>query len=156
MVILWNCIITQNNFFIWMYYKMSFIPVMQSWIFSIITQVFTVTWSFRNHSNMLIGCSRNISYYYQCWKQLDCLIFSDEEFWWTKTFKNSIYPIFVTASLNDHHHQFTVELIKPKTFVCISRFISKVCLKCNQFKWQDQSSLVNLFDHIFSSRRLRC
>jgi len=29
----------------------------------------SVTWSFRNLSNMLICCSRNISYYYQCWKQ---------------------------------------------------------------------------------------
>ncbi len=29
----------------------------QSWIFSIITPVFSVTWSFRNHSNMLIWCS---------------------------------------------------------------------------------------------------
>jgi len=41
---------------------------MQIWIFSIITSVFSVTWSFRNHSNMLI-CSRNVSssyYYYQC------------------------------------------------------------------------------------------
>jgi len=27
---------------------------MQSWIFSIITPVFRVTWSFRNHFNMLI------------------------------------------------------------------------------------------------------
>ncbi len=33
---------------------------MQRWIFSIITPVFSVTWSFRNHSNMLIWCSRNI------------------------------------------------------------------------------------------------
>ncbi len=31
-----------------------------------------VTW---NHSNMLICCSTNYSYYYQCWKQLCCLIF---------------------------------------------------------------------------------
>ncbi len=30
---------------------------------------------FRNHSNMLICCSRNISDYYQCWKQLCCSIF---------------------------------------------------------------------------------
>ncbi len=30
---------------------------------------------FRNHSNMLICCSRNISDYYQCWKQLCCTIF---------------------------------------------------------------------------------
>jgi len=33
--------------------------------------VFRVTWSSRNHSNMPIYCSRNISYYYhQCWKHI--------------------------------------------------------------------------------------
>ncbi len=37
----------------------------QSWIFSINTPVFSVAWSFRNQSNMLI--------YNQCWKQLYCL-----------------------------------------------------------------------------------
>ncbi len=47
----------------------------QSCIFSIITPVFSVTWCFRNHYNMLICCSRNISDYYQCWKQLCCTIF---------------------------------------------------------------------------------
>ncbi len=31
-----------------------------------ISPVFSVTLSFRNHSNMLIFCSINISYYYQC------------------------------------------------------------------------------------------
>ncbi len=49
--------------------------MLQSCIFSIIAPVFSVTWSFRNHSNMLICCSRNIYYYYQCWKQLCCLTF---------------------------------------------------------------------------------
>ncbi len=34
----------------------------QSWIFS-------VTWPFRNHSNMLICCSRNIYCFHQCLKQ---------------------------------------------------------------------------------------
>ncbi len=47
----------------------------QSWIFSIMTPVFSVTWSFRNHYNMMICCSKNTYYYYQCWKQLYCLIF---------------------------------------------------------------------------------
>ncbi len=55
--------------------KSKFIPVMQIWIFSIITPIFSVTWSFRNHSNILICCSRKNSYYYHCWKQLCCLIF---------------------------------------------------------------------------------
>ncbi len=43
-VILWNII---KSFSIWIYFKIEFIPVMQSWIFSIITPVFSVTWSFR-------------------------------------------------------------------------------------------------------------
>jgi len=33
----------------------------------------SVTWYFRDHSKMLICCSRHISY--QCWKQLCSLIF---------------------------------------------------------------------------------
>ncbi len=37
---------------------------MRSWIFSIITPVFGVTQSFRNHANMQIYCSRNSFYYY--------------------------------------------------------------------------------------------
>ncbi len=43
-------------FSILIYFKIYNIPVMQSWIFSIITPAFNVTWSFRNHSNMLICC----------------------------------------------------------------------------------------------------
>jgi len=52
---------------------MQCIPVFQSWIFSIITLFFSVTWSFRNHSDMMICFSRNISYYYHQLKW--CLIF---------------------------------------------------------------------------------
>ncbi len=37
--------------------------------------VHSVTWSFRNHSNMLICFSRNISYHYQGWKWSSCLLF---------------------------------------------------------------------------------
>ncbi len=62
-----------HMFSIWIYFKMLFISVMQSWIFSI----FSVTWSFRNHSHMLIWCSRNISDYYQCWKGVLLNIFVD-------------------------------------------------------------------------------
>ncbi len=56
-------------FSIWICFKIEFIHVIKNRIFSVITSVFSVTWSFRNHSNMLIYCSRNISDYYQCWKQ---------------------------------------------------------------------------------------
>ncbi len=56
-------------------------PTIQSWIFSIITPVFSVTWSFRNHSTMQICCSRNIRY--QCWKQFVHIVshFSHEDIW---------------------------------------------------------------------------
>ncbi len=58
----WNIVKYYYNlksmFSIAMYFKMQFIPLMQSYIFSIITPVFSVTWSFRNHSNMLIWCSK--------------------------------------------------------------------------------------------------
>jgi len=36
-------------------------------IAKLITPVFSVTWTLRNHSNRMIYCTRNISYY-QCWK----------------------------------------------------------------------------------------
>ncbi len=55
--------------------------------------VFSVTWSYRNHSNMQIWCSRNISY--QCWKQLCCSIFLWKAwhivfriFWWIENRKS--------------------------------------------------------------------
>jgi len=39
------------------FFKIEFIHVMQIWIFSIITPVFSVTWSFRNYS---ICCSKHL------------------------------------------------------------------------------------------------
>ncbi len=58
--------------------------------FSIINPVFSVTGSFRNHSNMLVCCSRNISYFnhFKCWKQLCCLIFV-----WKLIFQDSLMKI---------------------------------------------------------------
>jgi len=38
--------------------KCNFIPVIKA----VITQVFSVTWPFRNHSNMMICCSRKFYY----------------------------------------------------------------------------------------------
>ncbi len=38
--------------------------------FCIITAVFSITWSFWNHYNMLICFLKNISCYYQCWKKV--------------------------------------------------------------------------------------
>jgi len=47
--------------------------VIQSWIFSIITPVFSVTWFFRNPSNDDLVKKKKSYYYDQCWKQLCCL-----------------------------------------------------------------------------------
>ncbi len=84
----------KSNLFLWW----------QSWILTAITQVFSVTWSFRNHSNLLIWCSRNISYY-QCWKHLCCLIFSDK--WWY------MYLISVLwwMEISKEEHSFEIEMI---------------------------------------------
>ncbi len=53
--LLYACILT-CNLLLWC----------QSWIFSIYYFVFSITWSFRNHHNILIWCSRDISYYQCC------------------------------------------------------------------------------------------
>ncbi len=67
----------KSPFSIWIHFKMKCISVIQSWIFSIISPVFNITWSFRYYYNILsvyyyynilICCSRNISDYYQCYK----------------------------------------------------------------------------------------
>ncbi len=72
--------------------------MIQSWIFSIVTPIFSVTGSFRNHSNMLIWL-RNIYYSFPCWKHFlhyfckfvikfkkkeSVLIFSNDALNWSK------------------------------------------------------------------------
>ncbi len=51
-VIIWNITI-QNNFHFNIFQNIIYFCD-QSWIFSIITPVFSVTWSFRNHSDLLL------------------------------------------------------------------------------------------------------
>ncbi len=72
-IILWNIITNKKKILFEYILKCNWILWWQSYIFSIITPVFSVTWFFRNHNNMLICCSRK-TYSYQCWKQC-CLIF---------------------------------------------------------------------------------
>jgi len=56
------------------HFKMSFIPMMAKLKHHYSS--LQCQWSFRNHSNMPIFCSRKISYYHQCWKQMcSCLSF---------------------------------------------------------------------------------
>ncbi len=79
---------------------------------------------FRNHFNMLIYCSRNISDYYQCWKQLWklwCILFFFDVFpficlflfvyfslilWWTESSKEQ--HLFEVEIFCNIIHVFTV------------------------------------------------
>ncbi len=67
----------------------------------IITQVFSISWSFRNNLNMLICCSRNSSND-QLWKPLWCLIY----LWkvlqmYINTFRPKIINVF-TVTVDQH------------------------------------------------------
>ncbi len=66
-------------------------------------QASSVTWFFRNHSNILIHCSRNISDYYQWWKQLCCFIFL-----WKL---HLIFQDFLLNIIFKEHHLFGLEII---------------------------------------------
>ncbi len=59
---------------------------------------------FRNHNNMLICCSRNISDYYQCWKQLCCTIFLWKR-WWILFFR-----IHRSIESSKEQHLFEIEI----------------------------------------------
>ncbi len=88
---------------------------MQSWIFRIITPVFSVTWSFRNHSNMLIWYS-NISY--KCWKQLCWLVF----LWTLRNISFCRFLINKTRSIEQH--LFEIEIIYNIINVSLSILIN--------------------------------
>ncbi len=76
----------------------------------VITLVFRVTWSFRNHSNMLIWC-KNI-YYHQCWKHLS--LFEIEIFC-------NIINVFLLLLINLVHSCCIKVLIslKKQSLICI-------------------------------------
>ncbi len=59
---------------------------------------------FRNHANMLICCSRNISDYYQYWKQLCCTIFLWKP--WTILF----FRIHRWIERSKEQHLFEIEI----------------------------------------------
>ncbi len=80
---------------------------------SIITPVFSVTWFFRKKSNMLIYCSRNISYYYQCWKQLCCIILL-WKFW---------YFFFLSEFLNEYKVQKKSIYVNMFCNMCLLSFV---------------------------------
>ncbi len=78
---------------------------------------------FRNHSNMLICCSRNISDYYQCSKQLSCFIFLWKPWyilffrilWWIEISKEQ--HLFVINVFTVTFDQFNLSLMNKSIHV---------------------------------------
>ncbi len=66
-------IVTSQYKLIFFYFNI-FIPHGKAEFSAAIFPVFSVTWSFKKHSKMLIWCSSNISYYHHMIKWLCCLI----------------------------------------------------------------------------------
>jgi len=74
---------------------------------------YSVAWSFRNHSNMLIFCSGNISYYIITFVNINCLIFFVETVvcsilsLMNRTFKRTVfiwnYKLFISI-INGYFH----------------------------------------------------
>ncbi len=108
---------------IWIiFFKCNLFLWFQSKIFSIITPVFSVTWSFRNHSNVLICSSRNIYYYcYQYLKQL------------STSFQDSLMNVWMM-------HLYSALLcifVHPKSFLVWSRLSSITTGVQHLFGWCD-------------------
>ncbi len=123
---------------------------------------------FRNHSNMLICCSRNISDYYQCWKQLCCPIFLWKPWcilfftilWWiesskeqhlfeTEIFCNIINVFTVTFDQFNVSSQKT--LTDPKLHFCcecgVSLFVWEFhIIKSSFFSQHNINDLFSSFD----------
>ncbi len=85
---------------------------------------------FRNHSNMLICCSRNISDYYQCWKQLCCPIFLGK-LWYILFFR-----IHRWIESSKEQHLFEIEIfcyIINVSTVTFDQFNASLMNKSNNF-----------------------
>ncbi len=75
MIIVWNIIANSNGCFLCKYIVKCNLFLWLKLYFQHHYSSLQCHMIFRNHSNMLIFCSRNISVDYQCWKQLCCTIF---------------------------------------------------------------------------------
>ncbi len=72
---MWNIITISNSCFLCEYLLNCNLFLWSNLYFQHHYSSFQCHMIFRNHNNMMICCSRNISDYYQCWKQLCCTIF---------------------------------------------------------------------------------
>ncbi len=80
----------------------------QSWLFSMITPVFSVTRCFRNHSNTLIWCSRTISYY-----SFSRLL---KQFSWNCASFLRIHNFFLYSGQNEAFHSKQLDLAEKPNF----------------------------------------
>ncbi len=95
------------------------------WIFSIITPVFSVTWSLRNHSNMLI--------YYECW---NCCAASYSLLQWFSNFLHQvplqkIFGFPSTTIMTNIKMQYKWLPTAPGVCVCVCVH----CCVCVHFGW---------------------
>ncbi len=93
---------------------------------------------FRNHNNMLICCSRNISDYYQYWKPWCCTIFLKKQ-WYILFFYNCF--TFQDSQMNrkfKEQHLFEVELFCNVINACCE---GKLCCVWSLW-WETISVLV--------------
>ncbi len=113
-IILWHIITISNN---WFYVNILYTIIDCCCIFSIITPVFSVTWS---SEIIIICCSRNISDYYQYWKILqsiflETMIHSNCSGFFAEYKRNSFYlkyKYFVTYILSLWIHLMYPQWIK--------------------------------------------
>ncbi len=96
--------------------------MVQSWIFSILTPVFSVTWFIRTHSNMLICCSRKILLLISIFKPVVLLhIFvenlTDPKFWsvlYKRRYKIVFYPYNTK-----HYYTSLTFIVWKKMIFCV-------------------------------------
>ncbi len=95
-----------------------------------LNRIFVIQWS--NHSNILMFCSRNISDYYQCWKQSCCTIFLlhfiFHDSLMNRKFKRTA---FICTIINVTFDQFNAFLLNK----CVHFYINKVSLIIRHTWW---------------------
>ncbi len=100
------------------------------WLFSFLFS--HIMWSFRNHSNMLICSTINISYYYQCWSLFTASYFCgnhetfiSEFFDKSKVQKSSIY-YKCTSFVTMQKSLLPLLINVVQTFKCLKKKMMKV------------------------------
>ncbi len=141
---------SKQLFSILIYIRMYFISVMQSWIFSIIIPVFSVTWSFRNHSNMLICCSRHNSSY-QYWKQLCCKILLWKP-WYIFSLMNRKLKRTQFIWISKCYKLFLINLMHS---FCIINLFDSACFKLKLFFEFNLYLTQNIIEGLFTKKNVR-